>query len=137
MVIGSGRDRLDVAGPEPRSGDAELALDHGGVGDDLLVELQHDMRSAKRVFPVGFLEPLLIIVSEGRGHEGPDRRDLVAHQVLGRETTQAVAIGGSAGSGGHGPILDAAASPRDDTRGRPQLGRGRSVGGGSSEGTSP
>ena len=85
--------RLDVAGPERAAIDVELTLDDRGVGDDLAIDVQHEMDAAHGVIPVVLLEPLVLLRAE-RGHEQiADRRVLQRGQILRREPTQARPIG--------------------------------------------
>ena len=52
LVSGRRRDGLDVARPERVPRHLQLALHHGRVGDDLTVELDHDVDAAESVRPV-------------------------------------------------------------------------------------
>ncbi len=80
------RDSLDVPGPEGQSSDVQLALDHGRVGDDLPVELEHEMDPAKRMLPVVVGESLLLPLGPERDvHERADLANLAGGQLRGGE----------------------------------------------------
>ena len=94
-------DGLDVAGPERAPVDVELALDDGGVGDDLAVELEHEMDAADGMVPVVVGEPLVVVRPECGHEQLADGRNTRLRQVVSRQPAQSQSIGFDAGARAH------------------------------------
>ena len=107
-----GRDGLDIAGPQRAAGDVDLALDDRRVGDDLAVQLEHEMDATDRVLPVVVGEPLLLVRVRRRRPSAPDRPDLGRVSSRGRELAQTQAIGIDVEVAFHRPSLVVASSER-------------------------
>ena len=82
LSIRQRRDRLDVAGPERPARDVELALDNRRMGDDLAIEVEHEMEAADGMGPVIVGEPLLLVRPECGPHHGSDGGDLGRGQLI-------------------------------------------------------
>jgi hypothetical protein len=68
--------------------DMQLALDHGGVRDDLAIELQHEMETADRMVPVVVAECFVVIGPERGDEQLANGRDLRRGQFGRRDPAQ-------------------------------------------------
>jgi hypothetical protein len=88
-VLGVGRDRLDVARPQPVLPRVDLALDDGGVRDDRIVDAGDEVDAAHRVLEVVLVERLVRLRPRGGEDraEGPEltRRELGAPHATDRD----------------------------------------------------
>jgi hypothetical protein len=108
LPVRVGGDGLDVARPQRPPADVQLALDHRSVGEDLTVELQHEMQPADRVPPV-LLGERLVAGWERRPQQLADRLDLRRRELVGGDATRGIAIG-------HGSSLRKVTTPMGPVR---------------------
>ena len=80
---------LPAATPAQIREAVDLAVDHGGVADDLGVVVEDEVNAADRVVPVVVGESLILVRPEGDGHQRSDGVNLRPGQLVRREPAQA------------------------------------------------